>query len=120
MNDVFMLTGILLMSMVLLFAIFKVIGGFTIPQIDSLYIPPTIKTIFISLIISFIILIPIVKKYGKKGIVAVLLMSVFVYILLIYTNNNDFKPIPPPHLGLDGVALDTQVAGGYIPDNQLN
>ena len=117
MNDVYMLTGIIIMSIIFLFAVFKVIGGFTVPQIDALYIHPTIKNIFISLIISFIVLIPILKKYGKKSLIAVLLLSIFVYIILIYSHNFDFNPIPPPHLGLDGVSLETQVAGGYIPNN---
>lgn len=121
MSDVFMLTGSILMIMVILLIIFKAMGSITIYSMDNMYISPTVKNIFISIIISFILLIPIIKKYGKKGMMAGLVLSIFIYIIMIQTNNtNGYNLLPktdyppPTHLGLDGVSLQTQVAGNYV------
>lgn len=122
MSDVFMLTGSLLMIMIILLVIFKAIGSFTIYTPSSIYISPTTKNIFLSIIISFVVLIPIIKKYGKKGMIAGLVLSIFVYLILIQTSNSNGYNVlpktdypPPTHLGLDGVSLQTQVAGNYVP-----
>ena len=124
MSDVFMLTGSLLMIMIILLLIFKGIGSFTVYSPSSIYISPTIKNIFVSIIISFIVLIPIIKKYGKKGMIAGLVLSIFVYLIMIQTNNSNGYNLlpktdypPPPHTGLDGVSLQTQVAGNYVKPN---
>ena len=122
MSDVFMLTGSLLMIMIILLVIFKAIGSFTIYTPSSIYISPTTKNIFLSIIISFVVLIPIIKKYGKKGMIAGEVLSIFVYLILIQTSNSNGYNVlpktdypPPTHLGLDGVSLQTQVAGNYVP-----
>ena len=53
--------------------------------------------------------------------IAGLVLSIFVYLILIQTNNNGYNVLPktdyppPTHLGLDGVSLQTQVAGNYVP-----
>ena len=124
MSDVFMLTGSLLMIMIILLIIFNIIGSFTVYTPSSIYISPTIKNIFLSIIISFIVLIPIIKKYGNKGMIAGLVLSVFVYLIILQTNNSNGYNLlpktdypPPTHLGLDGVSLQTQVAGNYVPPN---
>ena len=121
MSDVFMLTGSLLMFMIILLFIFKAIGSFTVHTPSGIYISPTIKNIFLSIIISFVVLIPIIKKYGKKGMIAGLVLSIFVYLIIIQTNNSNGYNLlpktdypPPTHLGLDGVSLQTQVAGNYV------
>ena len=121
MSDVFMLTGSLLMFMIILLFIFKAIGSFTVHTPSSIYISPTVKNIFLSIIISFVVLIPIIKKYGKKGMIAGLVLSIFVYLIIIQTNNSNGYNLlpktdypPPTHLGLDGVSLQTQVAGNYV------
>ena len=126
MSDVFMLTGSLLMVMIILLLIFKAIGTITIPSLNNLYISPNVKTIFMSIIISFIVLIPIIKKYGKKGMVAGLVLAIFMYIILTQTNNNNVYTLlpktdypPPTHLGLDGVSLQTRVAGNYVPPPKM-
>ena len=121
MSDVFMLTGSLLMFMIILLFIFKGIGSFTVHTPSSIYISPTVKNIFLSIIISFVVLIPIIKKYGKKGMIAGLVLSIFIYLIIIQTNNSNGYNLlpktdypPPTHLGLDGVSLQTQVAGNYV------
>lgn len=126
MSDVFMLTAVLLMIMVVVLLIFKAFGTLTIYSPNNLYIPPTIKNIFISIIISFVLLIPIIKGYGNKGMIAVFVLSIFIYLILIQTNNSNGYNLlpktdypPPTHLGLDGVSLQTRVAGNYNEPSQM-
>ena len=47
-------------------------------------------------------------------------LSIFIYLILIQMNNSNLYNLlpktdypPPPHLGLDGVSLQTKVAGDY-------
>lgn len=120
MNDVFMLTSVLIMITILLLFIFKAIGSITIHSPNSIYISPNLKNILYSIFISIILLIPIIKKYGKKSIFIIFVLSIFIYIILKTTNNSGYNLLPktdfppPTHLGLDGVSLQTQVAGNYI------
>lgn len=124
MNDVFMLTAVLLLSVGLIFVVLKMLGGFTTPNPNNFYLTQNFKMILLSLVISYVVLIPVVKKYGRNGMLAVLVLSIFVYLIIIYSQhstsynllpNTDFPP--PTHLGLDGVTLQTQIAGGYVPKN---
>jgi hypothetical protein len=90
--------------------------------VPNLNISQTTKLIFVSLILSFLIIFPLGMK-SAPTICAFILMAVVLFILInnMAENRSDalpFTTIPtPPHTGLDGIDVDNLVAG--IPSGVL-
>ncbi len=75
-------------------------------------------TILASLIIAFLIVYPIMGIGSTISIAAFLLMAVVFYVLLSNMSlENKVDSLPPtaypvpPHLGLDGISIDSLAAG---------
>jgi hypothetical protein len=90
--------------------------------IPNTTISQTTKLIFVSLILSFLIIFPLGMK-SAPTICAFILMTVVIFIFInnMADNKSDALPsttIPtPPHTGLDGIDVDNLVAG--IPSGVL-
>ena len=89
-----------------------------IVKIPHIQITNTIYTVLASLIIAFLIIYPIIGIGSITSIFAFLILTIIFYILLnnmSQENKSDSLPSTaypvPPHLGLDGISIDSLIAG---------
>lgn len=88
----------------------------TIPNITSRQFP-YLTNILLSLFISVLIVAPILG-FNRNGIFSIIILfTIFFIILNSITNENLSNELPnyltpfPPRMGLDGISLNTHVAG---------
>ncbi len=89
-----------------------------IVKIPHLSISTSIYKAFAALIISFLIVYPIIGITSIQAIAALIILSIIFYILIDNMSlENKSSSLPstaypvPPHLGLDGISLDSLTAG---------
>ncbi len=87
-------------------------------KIPSLRLNDTFYKVLTSLIIGFLLVYPIMGIGSTASIFAFLIMSIIFYILITnmsLENKSDSLPSTaypvPPHLGLDGISIDSLAAG---------
>ncbi len=84
----------------------------------SFSLPPYFYKVLSALIISFIIIFPILGVGSTASIAALLILTVIVYIIInnmTLESKSDALPFTsypvPPHTGLDGISLESLIAG---------
>ncbi len=89
-----------------------------IVKLPHLSISKDIYKAISSLIISFIIVYPIIGITSIQAVVALIILSIIFFILISNMSlENKSSSLPstsypePPHLGLDGISLDSLTAG---------
>jgi hypothetical protein len=89
-----------------------------IVKIPHIQFTQTMYLILVSLILSFIIIYPIMGIGSITSIFAFLILAIILYIIVSnMSQENKSSALPstaypvPPHLGLDGISLDSMVAG---------
>ena len=78
-------------------------------------------TFFISLIIAFIIVFPIIGIQSVPSILSFLLLFIIIYIILMSMSKENLSNELPstlypslPHTGLDGISLNNYIAGTSV------
>ena len=114
----------IILTLVVLFIIFlifaSIIGSFTV-KTPSWYISPYSKRIIYSILISFVIVLPLTRQINILSVVSIIILSVIMYIIITsasydsYTDSLPYTVSPPsPHLGLDGVSINNSYTGNDL------
>jgi len=117
-NNIYILISIILV-IVILFLVLRLIGSITISTPNA-WISESWKHIIYSVVIAILLLIPIFKKSNLIGILSTIIIAIIIYMIFMTSGVPNLQNMipkvdypPPTHLGLDGVSLQTMVAGGY-------
>ena len=99
------------------------IENFTIKIPNSVKYRPNLKPLIISILLSCILTYPIMGFSNNAIFCNILLFVTFFIILSSLSNENMSNELPStlypssPHMGLDGISLNTYVTGN---DNNIN